>query len=141
MDKSLLVGMRDQSLAARIIDMKSLFDISGKTAIVTGGSSGIGAMIAQGFVENPQRRLFQHGFGRAFLWRLTQQDRIDLMGCANGVGDIAMLRPVAGDDDQSHIPLPRQLVFEAAQKRLVNHMRFQLAWGLIMQAAAIPDIF
>ncbi|MDJ0921095.1 MAG: SDR family oxidoreductase [Henriciella sp.] len=32
--------------------MKNLFDISGKTAIVTGGSSGIGAMIAQGFVEN-----------------------------------------------------------------------------------------
>lgn len=32
--------------------MKTLFDISGKTAIVTGGSSGIGAMIAQGFVEN-----------------------------------------------------------------------------------------
>jgi len=32
--------------------MKNLFDIAGKTAIVTGGSSGIGAMIAQGFVEN-----------------------------------------------------------------------------------------
>ncbi|MEO0549413.1 MAG: SDR family oxidoreductase [Pseudomonadota bacterium] len=32
--------------------MKNLFDISGKTAIVSGGSSGIGAMIARGFVEN-----------------------------------------------------------------------------------------
>jgi NAD(P)-dependent dehydrogenase (short-subunit alcohol dehydrogenase family) len=31
--------------------MKNLFDIEGKTALVTGGSSGIGLMIARGYVE------------------------------------------------------------------------------------------
>ena len=32
--------------------MKNLFDISGKVAVVSGGSSGIGAMMAQGLLEN-----------------------------------------------------------------------------------------
>ena len=32
--------------------MKNLFSIEGKTALITGGSSGIGAMIAKGYVEN-----------------------------------------------------------------------------------------
>ncbi len=32
--------------------MKNLFGVSGKTAVVTGGSSGIGAMMARGLLEN-----------------------------------------------------------------------------------------
>ena len=32
--------------------MKTLFSLSGKVAVVTGGSRGIGAMIARGFVAN-----------------------------------------------------------------------------------------
>ena len=31
--------------------MKNLFSVSGKTAVITGGSSGIGAMMARGFLE------------------------------------------------------------------------------------------
>ncbi|MBA4211391.1 MAG: 3-oxoacyl-ACP reductase, partial [Parvibaculum sp.] len=32
--------------------MKNLFSVEGKTVLITGGSRGIGEMIATGFVEN-----------------------------------------------------------------------------------------
>lgn len=38
--------------------MKDLFNVNGKTAIVTGGSSGIGAMMAQGFLENGAKKVY-----------------------------------------------------------------------------------
>lgn len=35
--------------------MKNLFDVAGKVAVITGGSRGIGAMMAQGLIENGAR--------------------------------------------------------------------------------------
>ena len=42
-------------------DLENLFGLSGKTALVTGGSSGIGVMIARGLLQAGARVIIKIG--------------------------------------------------------------------------------
>jgi len=46
---------------AERLNTVNLFDISGRNALITGGTSGIGLMIAKGLIANGIRQLFITG--------------------------------------------------------------------------------
>lgn len=65
--------------------MNNLFDISGKVAVVTGGSRGIGAMIARGFVENGARVY------------ITARREEELQATAEALGQLGECIPLRAD--------------------------------------------
>lgn len=88
--------------------MKRLFDVSGKVAVVTGGSRGIGEMIAHGFVANGVRTYIASR--KADACRETAA-RLSLQGeCIAVPADLSTLEgiralagEVAGRETQLHI--------------------------------------
>jgi NAD(P)-dependent dehydrogenase (short-subunit alcohol dehydrogenase family) len=88
--------------------MKNLFDLGGKVAVVTGGSRGIGAMIARGFVENGVR-VYITARKEAEL-RATEAELAALGDCVAIPSDLssvegvqAFAAEVTGRDPQVHI--------------------------------------
>ena len=69
--------------------MKNLFDVSGKVAVVTGGSRGIGAMIARGFVENGVRTYITSRKEEEL--RATETELSALGECIGIVSDLSSL--------------------------------------------------
>lgn len=73
--------------------MKNLFNVSGKVAIVTGGSRGIGGMIARGFVENGVKTYITAR--REEELRATEQELCSLGECVAIPSDLSTLEGVA----------------------------------------------
>jgi NAD(P)-dependent dehydrogenase (short-subunit alcohol dehydrogenase family) len=74
------------------LGISRLFDVSGKTAVVTGGSKGIGEMIAQGFVENGAKTYIVARDGE--MCRDTAQRLSELGTCVPIAADLSDIRGV-----------------------------------------------
>jgi NAD(P)-dependent dehydrogenase (short-subunit alcohol dehydrogenase family) len=77
--------------------MKNLFDVSGKVAVVTGGSRGIGAMIARGFVENGVKTYITARKEQELL--ATQQELAALGQCVAIPSDLSTVAGVTAFAD------------------------------------------
>jgi NAD(P)-dependent dehydrogenase (short-subunit alcohol dehydrogenase family) len=69
------------------LKVSEIFDIDGKVAIVTGGSRGIGRMIAQGYVENGARVYISSR--KAEQCDATAQELSELGHCVSIPADLA----------------------------------------------------
>lgn len=78
--------------------MKDLFDISGKVALVTGGSRGIGEMIAEGFVANGVRTYISSRTADACK---ATAERLSALGeCVALPADLSTLEGIQGLVDE-----------------------------------------
>jgi NAD(P)-dependent dehydrogenase (short-subunit alcohol dehydrogenase family) len=86
------------------VEVLKLFDLSGKTAIVTGGGRGLGAQIAQGFAESGANIVL---CSRKVEACLEVAERLKKLG----VKTLALKCDIANQDDVSHVVEETKKVF------------------------------
>lgn len=90
---------------------ESLFSLANRTALITGGATGIGRMAAHGLMAAGARVLIASRRGEACEAAAAELNTLDLPGCAEGfAGDVGseegiveLVRSVAGRVDALHI--------------------------------------